>query len=286
MIPSQNDGAPPVTTTLKQPTANIVAVPTNNHRNNSSKVLLSDGDAEDPNWTNKTLARLAELSQLENAKDNGRDAQHSNGGNPSSPDDSATADNNKGESFLSRITSWFHAKSDSSSSIVPLLDSRSQDQIIKELKASILAHAKRQKKEDERIQVRQEALQLAVQELTEMETEIKATENVLSKAKADVTIQKEQMDELVEEKKVRDATEELEKTAEALEEGKMLRVDYETGRVTNLVDDMVDALESSKKSPDSNDGDEAEAKQYQAGNSEAGMAGPARAGEGAPGGQD
>ena len=80
--------------------------------------------------TNITLARLAELSQLEKSRRNSGATHDSNPDNPSSPDDIATAGVSlPGGSFFSRIASWFRKES-SSVTLVPTLNSRSQEEII------------------------------------------------------------------------------------------------------------------------------------------------------------
>eukprot|EP00946_MAST-07B_sp_MAST-7B-sp1_P001099 g1099.t1 len=107
-----------------------------------------------------------------------------------------------------------------------------------------------------KVKASNDALKLAVQELSEMETEINTTEHILLKTKADVTNQKERMDELVEEKQLRDAADELMKKAEELEEGKTLKVDYETGRVTNTVNSVDGAEENVDESEDVGTGSE------------------------------
>ena len=209
-------------------------------------------DDDDLDWTNKTLAQLAELSKIQNSRSN---ADHSKPGQSSPPENPFTQPGG----ILARITSWFHAESEYNNSSLSTLDMRSQDEIIEELKASILEHAKREKKAEQSIKARKDALKLAVHELQELETEINATEYTLLKAQADMNKQRERMDVLENDKKMRDATEELENAAAALKDGKLLHIDYETGRVTDLrIDSLVDTLENNGRdivNHDNNDND-------------------------------
>ena len=175
-------------------------------------------------WTNATLSKLTELGKFGKDSSEGKNDRQT---------DIADAEHETQGTFFARISKWIFNSQDTPKN-PSKFSTASQEKIISELKASILEHFKKQQDNERRADAKNKALKLAFDGFTDLEKHINETQNVISNAKLNLATQKQQVDELKEEKNLRDAADELEKAAEALEQGMTYKVDYETGRVTNV----------------------------------------------------